>query len=86
MPGDEHGNYIPTQYLSECFKQHGYDGIIYKSSLTKKGYNIVLFNPEVAYLKGARLYTIKALNYEFTECANPYFLKEKIKSCRKEDS
>jgi hypothetical protein len=76
-PGDEHNTYVPTQYLSEYFKTHGWDGIIYKSSLNKNGYNIVLFNPQVAYLECAQLFDIEALKYEYKECANPYFRKQK---------
>ena len=73
---DESINYIPTQYLSEFFKTNGYDGIIYKSALTEKGYNIVLFNPTNALLKGARVFQIKAIKQTFEECANPYTCKE----------
>jgi len=36
--------YYTTQYLSELLKNMGFDGIKYKSSLKKKGANIVLFD------------------------------------------
>jgi hypothetical protein len=58
--GEEHNYYVPTQYLSEYFKNAGYDGIIYKSSLTKDGHNFALFDPKVARLKGAWLYDVKS--------------------------
>jgi hypothetical protein len=73
--GDEHTSYIPTQYLSECFKTAGYNGIIYKSALTEKGYNIVLFNPKNAHLKGARVFQIKSIKQPYEECGNPYWCK-----------
>jgi len=73
---DETINYIPTQYLSEFFKTNGYDGIIYKSALTEKGYNIVLFNPKNALLKGARVFQIKSIKQIFEECDNPYTCKD----------
>ena len=69
---DESINYIPTQYLSEFFKTKGYDGIIYKSALTEKGYNIVLFNPKNALLKWAKVFKIKSIKQTFEECGNPY--------------
>ena len=72
---DETINYIPTQYLSEFFKNNGYDGIIYKSALTEKGYNIVLFNPKNARLKGARVFQIKSIKQTFEECDNSYTCK-----------
>jgi len=36
--------YYTTQYISEFLKNKGFDGIQYKSSLKKRGSNIVLFN------------------------------------------
>ena len=73
--GDEHTNYIPTQYLSECFKTAGYDGIIYKSALTKKGYNVVLFNPENAQLTEAKVFQIESIKQTYKECGNHYSCK-----------
>jgi hypothetical protein len=37
-------NYYTTQFLSELLKDMGFDGIRYKSSLKRKGINIVLFD------------------------------------------
>lgn len=76
-PGDEHIDYIPTQYLSECFKNTGYDGIVYKSALTEKGYNVVLFNPKFAHLRRAKIFKINSLNkYSYRECGTPYSCKK----------
>lgn len=74
--GEEHRYYVPTQYLSECFKNAGYDGIMYRSSLTMDGYNIVLFDPRNARLKAAGLYDIKSVIYEFGGPSNVYVCKE----------
>ena len=73
---DEAINYIPTQYLSEVFKNNGYAGIVYKSALTEEGYNIVIFDPNNAALLGARVFKIKALKPTFEECDNPYKCEE----------
>lgn len=73
--GDEYNDYIPTQYLSECFKLAGYNGVIYKSALTEKGYNVVLFNPKNAFLKGARVFQITSIKQAYEECGNPYSCK-----------
>jgi len=73
---DETISYIATQYISELFKTNGYDGIIYKSALTEKGYNIVLFNPKNTSLKGARVFKIKSIKQKFEECDNPYTCKD----------
>lgn len=38
-------DYVPTQYLAEALKNAGYDGIMYKSSLSHGGCNLALFTP-----------------------------------------
>jgi hypothetical protein len=46
-PQEAHLDYIPSQYLCEYIKSCGYDGVIYKSSISK-GYNVALFDPCIA--------------------------------------
>ena len=76
--GEEHNQYVPTQYLSECFKNAGYDGIVYKSSFTKEGYNVALFDSKVTRLLGTQLFDIESITYDYRESANPYFCEGKI--------
>ena len=59
--GEETINYIPTQHLSELFKNMEYDGIIYESSLMKEGYNIVLFNPANAFVRNAEIFRLDSI-------------------------
>ena len=41
--------YVPTQYLCEYIKKKGFDGVLYRSSVsTDDGVNIALFYPTVA--------------------------------------
>lgn len=40
--------YVPTQYLAERFKRAGFQGIRYDSALCKEGYNVVLFDVNLA--------------------------------------
>lgn len=41
--------YVPTQYLCEYIKKKGFDGVLYKSSVSSDdGVNIALFHPTVA--------------------------------------
>ena len=47
-PGENQIEYVPTQYLCEFVKSLGVGGIRYKSSLRPDGWNIVLFDPEMA--------------------------------------
>ncbi len=67
--GEEYRNYIPTQYLAECFKKAGYEGIVYKSAFREDGYNVVLFEPESACLveSSRRLCYVKFIKYKYEE-------------------
>jgi len=40
-------DYVPSQYLCELIKKSGYDGVIYRSSVSD-GMNLALFNPDRA--------------------------------------
>lgn len=62
--------YLPTQIIAEFFKSLGFDGIKYKSSLTEKGHNYVLFNLESATIVNIKLYKVDALNYQFDRVDN----------------
>jgi hypothetical protein len=41
---DETMNYIPTQYITELFKNNAYDGLIFDSVQKKDTFNLVLFD------------------------------------------
>ncbi len=49
-PQESSRHYVPTQYLGEVFKTHGFDGVLYKSSLNDNGYNVA---PRPAYSKAS---------------------------------
>lgn len=57
--------YIPTQYIAELFKNAGYDGIMYKSSLHEKGLNLALFNPNKVEFIDSYVKKITVLKYVF---------------------
>lgn len=40
--------YTPTQYLCEFIKSCGFDGVLYRSSVSENGVNLALFDPEKA--------------------------------------
>ena len=56
--------YVPTQYLAELFKYTGFDGIKYKSSVRKGGYNLLLFNKKSAKCLQCRLYVVEEVIYK----------------------
>jgi hypothetical protein len=70
--------YIPTQILSELFKSRGLDGVGYRSAL-HDGYNLALFNVDMAKMVDCQLFNTKRIDYEFSE-ASTVFRAQKAKS------
>ncbi len=56
--------YIPTQYITEEIKNMGFDGIRFKSSLNKGGFNIVLFNDENCKPFASDLMTVRNISLD----------------------
>lgn len=50
-------DYIPSQYLCEFIKKSGYDGVVYRSSVSD-GINLALFDPAMATGGAVSLYNI----------------------------
>lgn len=61
---DDTTQYAPTQIIAEVFKEQGYDGIVYKSSLGE-GENVVLFDIESAKVDSTKLIQVESVNVEF---------------------
>jgi hypothetical protein len=66
--------YVPTQVIAEFFKQKGFDGIVYKSQLGP-GFNIALFDLEVASVVNCCLYTAKSVSFMYGEIEHCYQTK-----------
>ena len=62
-------DYFPTQILSELFKSLGFDGVRYKSSLCN-GFNLALFNVDMAKMVDCQLFGTSSIQYEFSEASN----------------
>ncbi len=77
--GDTSSDYIPTQILVEFFRDHGFDGVCFKSGLGE-GHNFVLFDLAAAELINCGVFDVKAVKYEFGECANRYYKKKYLES------
>lgn len=56
-------DYLPSQYLSEFIKKSGYDGVIYKSSVSE-GMNLALFDPNKASGESVSLHKIDRVSVE----------------------
>jgi hypothetical protein len=55
--------YLPSQYISEMFKNKGLDGLQYNSVMREGGNNIALFDVTLAMCVNVVSYTIKTINY-----------------------
>jgi hypothetical protein len=56
-------DYVPSQYLCEFMKKCGWDGVIYRSSVSD-GMNLALFKPALATARIVRPYAIHKLTVE----------------------
>ncbi len=70
-PSDHIADYIPTQIIAELFKNNGFDGIMYNSSLGED-LNVVLFDLDSVELINCYLYKTKTVKFEFVQSGNPY--------------
>ena len=70
-PNDEYLNYVPTQIIAELLVEKNYDGIIYRSGLNPKEYNVALFDVNSAEFVSAQLFTVDRIDYDFRESGNP---------------
>jgi hypothetical protein len=74
---DETAEYSATQAIAELFRSNGYDGVVYKSSFGKRGFNVALFDTKCAKLLNCSLYKARNVQIDFHEDANPYFVVKK---------
>jgi hypothetical protein len=63
---DLKSDYAPTQIISEYIKSKGYDGIAYKSSFAD-GYNIALFDLEIADVAKCSIYEPLKIKIDFKQ-------------------
>lgn len=54
-------DYIPSQYLCEFIKKKGFDGVVYRSSVSD-GINLALFDPAQAIGGGVELYSVSKVS------------------------
>ena len=71
-PSDKSSDYVPTQIIAELFKNNGFDGIFYKSSLSN-GLNLALFDIGAATVGNyALVHRVKDIKFSF-DSGKEYF-------------
>lgn len=63
IPSSAAIDYIPSQYLCEFIKKSGYDGVIYRSSVSE-GINLALFDPSKAVGQSVSEYSINSVTVD----------------------
>lgn len=62
LPASAAFEYTPSQYLCEFVKSEGFDGVLYRSSLSD-GVNLALFTPEVARALNRRVFQVEKVDF-----------------------
>jgi len=62
LPREADLEYLPTQYLCEFIKNCGYDGLVFRSSLSD-GVNVTLFNENHVQYVDKQVYQVTRLSY-----------------------
>ena len=83
-PDDPLTEYVPTQILSEAFRAHGFDGIVYRSLLAQ-GLNVALFDCSAAELINCGLYEVETVQLKFNQCSNPYFITKHYEQLQRQE-
>lgn len=58
-------DYLPTQYISDFIRSKGYDGIEYRSTMSKKGTNLAVFDPSVFNCTDTSTYNVQSISYSY---------------------
>ncbi|CAN2249377.1 RES family NAD+ phosphorylase [Bacillus vallismortis] len=75
--GDSKLDYLPTQYIVDYIKslnesesdEYNYDGIVFDSTLSNTGYNLMIFDPNTLNCTKVEQRTIQSLNYNHVPCS-----------------
>lgn len=59
--------YLPTQYISEFIKSQGYDGVAYKSTINKDGYNFALFDETLVECTSVKTVEVNHIEYKTSD-------------------
>lgn len=73
---EDTADYVPTQILTELFKNEGFEAAIYRSHFGKKGHNIALFNVGDADCINCAPYEVKEIEVKYSEIGNPWYLRK----------
>ena len=68
---DDHGEYVPTQILTELFRDAGFDAIVYGSQFAD-GINLVCFDPDDAFAVQGVPFKVEGIEVRGRQYGNPW--------------
>ena len=77
---DDSAEYAPTQILAELFRDSGYEAIIYRSQFGKRGFNVILFDPDDADVINCAPYEVTSIDVKFKQVEAHWFANKGVKS------
>jgi hypothetical protein len=83
-PSDLIADYVPTQIIAELFKNNGFDGLVYNSSLGED-LNVVVFDLDSVRLICCYLYEAKTVKFQFNQSGSPYSIRMPVGFVRRQE-
>ena len=74
---DWSGRYVPTQILSELFRDAGYEAVVYGSQFGD-GSNIAIFDIEDAEVVSCTPYSVTGIEVKYSEAGNPWYKADSV--------
>lgn len=74
---EQSAEYAPTQVLAESLREHGLDGIAYRSSLGP-GHNIAFFDLEAADVINCTVHEVRSIELNTSEVTNRYYVSKSL--------
>jgi hypothetical protein len=65
-PGEAKDEYLPTQIISEFFRNAGYSGIIHKSAVCSEGHNLILYDINLPEFMDSAVYRVDDITYNYS--------------------
>ncbi len=62
--GETWRSYLPTQCIAEFFRAEGFNGLLYRSAMNEPGFNIALFDKNLARIKTRGLFAVHCVKYD----------------------
>jgi RES domain-containing protein len=70
-PNDNVADYAAPQIIAELFRANGYDGVVYRSSVSETGHNVALFDLDAAEVVHGCVFEVKHVSFKSKQAGPP---------------